>query len=321
MLHRTGRRPSPSETVSWERSLPVLAQDLQQAGLDRIEVLLEFHLPLTSKRADVVLAGRHPSTGQPSFVIVELKQWSAARRWEDNPELVQVDGMPGGPQLHPVAQVTGYCSYLRDFARALQDVHDPLAGVAYLQNATQEASVAELYDFPQTRDGRLFIGARRSEFLAFLRERLDPAVAGAPFADLLVSSAVAPSKQLLAVAADEVQRREQFVLLGEQKLAYDIVWHEVDRVRSGDHKCVVLITGGPGSGKSVIALSLLGELARRGRTVLHATGSRSFTQTLRRVAGSRAPRVQRMFKYFNQFMEADRNGLDVLILDEAHRIR
>ena len=81
------------------------------------------------------------------------------------------------------------------------------------------------------------------------------------------------------------------------------------------------MTGGPGSGKSVIALSLLGELARRGRTVLHATGSRSFTQTLRKVAGSRSPRTQRMFRYFNQFIAAERNGLEVLILDEAHRIR
>jgi len=71
----------------------------------------------------------------------------------------------------------------------------------------------------------------------------------------------------------------------------------------------------------VVALSLLGELARQGRSVLHATGSRSFTQTLRKVAGARAPRVQKMFKYFNQFMAAERNGLDVLILDEAHRIR
>ena len=97
--------------------------------------------------------------------------------------------------------------------------------------------------------------------------------------------------------------------------------HEVERARSADSKAIVIVTGGPGSGKSVIALSLLGELARRGRTVLHATGSRSFTQTLRKVAGARAPRVQRMFKYFNQFMDAERNGLDVLILDEAHRIR
>ena len=78
MLHHTGRRPSPSEIMSWERSLPVLAQDLIEAGLDNIEVLVEHHLPLTSKRADVVLAGRHPRTGEPSYVVVELKQWSRA---------------------------------------------------------------------------------------------------------------------------------------------------------------------------------------------------------------------------------------------------
>ena len=71
----------------------------------------------------------------------------------------------------------------------------------------------------------------------------------------------------------------------------------------------------------MIALSLLGELARRGRTVLHATGSRSFTQTLRKVAGKGSTRTQSLFKYFNSFTDADRNGLDVLILDEAHRIR
>ena len=124
-----------------------------------------------------------------------------------------------------------------------------------------------------------------------------------------------------AVAADEIRRREQFVLLDNQRVAYDLVLHAVDRAREADQKRVIVITGGPGSGKSVIALSLLGELARRGRTVLHATGSRSFTQTLRKVAGHRSPPTQRLFKYFNDFMAAERNGLDVLILDEAHRIR
>jgi hypothetical protein len=82
-----------------------------------------------------------------------------------------------------------------------------------------------------------------------------------------------------------------------------------------------VISGGPGSGKSVIALSLMGELAKQGRTVLHATGSQSFTKTLRKVAGKGSPRIQKMFRYFNSFMEADRNGLDVLIADEAHRLR
>jgi uncharacterized protein len=320
MVLQTGRRPSPAEVTSWERSLPVLAQDLMQAGLHNVEVLVEHHLPLTSKRADVVLAGRHPLTGNASYVIVELKQWSRAHAYNGDAELVVVDGMPHGPKLHPVAQVRGYCSYLTDFTRALQGITDAVAGVAYLHNAMNEVDVTELYDYPQDTMGQLFIGARRGEFVSFLRERLAP-VDGAPYADLLLSSAVAPSKQLLAVAAEEVQRREQFVLVAEQQLAYSLVLHETNRAHRSDRKSIVIVTGGPGTGKSVIALSLLAELARRGRSVLHATGSRSFTQTLRKVAGARSPRVQRMFKYFNQFIDAERNGLDVLIMDEAHRIR
>lgn len=216
MLHHTGRRPSPAEVASWERSLPVLAQDLIDAGLDNVEVLVEHHLPLTSKRADAVLAGRHPRTGEPSYVIVELKQWSRARAYDGDPELVLVDGMPHEPKLHPVAQVRGYCSYVTDFTKALHDIDDAVVGAAYLHNATIETDVAALYDYPQDDAGRLFIGARRSDFIEFLRERLDAETPGASYADLLLSSGIAPSKQLLAVAAEEVQRREQFVLLAEQ---------------------------------------------------------------------------------------------------------
>jgi DUF2075 family protein len=319
MLHRTGRRPSPAEQRSWRRSLPVLAQDLVQAGLGDVEMLIEHHLPLTSKRVDVILAGSHPMTGDPSYVVVELKQWSSARLFEREPTLVQVDGMHGGPKLHPVLQVRGYCEYLVDFTTALQSMNDPVVGVAYLHNATDDA-ISDLRAIQPDGFGRLFTAARRHDFVGFLTERLAPAP-GAAAADLLLSSAVAPSKQLLTHAAQEIRDREQFVLLAEQRLAYEHVLHAVQRSREQDTKTVVIVTGGPGSGKSVIALSLLGELARQGRTVLHATGSRSFTQTLRKVAGQGSRQTQSLFKYFNQFMDADRNGLDVLILDEAHRIR
>ena len=321
MRHHSGRHVSPSEFRSWERSLPILLTELADAGLGAVEVLLEYALPLTSKRADAVLAGVHPRTGQPSYVVVELKQWSRAHIWQGDPELVDVPGVPGGPRLHPVLQVRAYCDYMVDFVRALHDLDDPVAGAAYLHNAPDPAAVEDLYDCPPDVRGRLFTSARRSDFHAFLRQRLAADVSGATAADLLIGSAVAPSRQLLAVAADEVQRREQFVLLDEQRLALSLVLHEVERARRSNSKSVVVVTGGPGTGKSVIALSLLGELARRGRTVVHATGSRSFTMTLRVVAGARAPRVKQLFKYFNQFMDAEPNGLDVLVLDEAHRIR
>ncbi len=320
MSHRTGRRPSDSERRSWERSIPALRADLVAAGLNDVEMLIEYQLPLTSKRADVVLVGQHPATGGPSYLVVELKQWSHAERFEDSDSLVHIEQYGNRPVTHPALQVRDYCDYMLGFTAVLAEAPETIAGVAYLHNAT-DAGVADLFRLPGNDLGRVFTGQRRGEFREYLQSRFAPGKPGATYADQLEASRIAPSKQLLALAAEEVQRREMFVLLDEQRDAYNYVLHAVERARRSNTKTAVIVSGGPGSGKSVIALSLLGELSRQGRAVLHATGSRSFTQTLRKVAGKRAPRVQKMFTYFNSFIAAEANDLDALILDEAHRIR
>jgi uncharacterized protein len=99
-----------------------------------------------------------------------------------------------------------------------------------------------------------------------------------------------------------------------------VVLRAVERSRRGDRKQVVVVTGRPGSGKSVIAVCLLAELARRGVNVSHATASRSFTTTLRQVAGRRVRRVGAVFRYFLSFAGAEPNSLEVLVADEAHRL-
>lgn len=320
MLLTTGRHPSKGEVRSWSSSIPTLVADLQDAGLNNVEMLLEHQLPLTSKRVDVVLAGIHPKTGKDSYVLVELKQWHEAASYEGSSSLVRIAAYGDNPQLHPLEQVRGYREYLEDFLPGLEEDNAEIFSCAYLHNATR-FSVDDLFDYPQDSTNRLFTGDSKSDFFEYLRSRLDVEVPGTASADRLLAMRSAPSKQLLALAAEEIQKTQQFTLLAEQKLAYDLVMHEVEQAHRSDHKSVVIVTGGPGSGKSVIALSLLGELARQGRTVLHATGSKSFTTTLRKIAGKGSSRVQKMFMYFNSFMQTEPNSLDVLILDEAHRIR
>jgi uncharacterized protein len=319
LMYRGVGRPGESERRSWRSSLPALAADLSEAGLGAVEVLMEHRLPMTSKRADVVLAGVHPRTGEPSYVVVELKQWSHARRWETSDTLLDVDGARYRPVLHPSLQVDGYVDYLRDFVAVLSAAPESIVGVAYLHNASEDG-ITDLRTPGLETASRLFTGQRRGDFHEFLRSRLAPA-SGVRAADALLSSRIAPSRQLLSVAADEIQQREQFRLLDEQQVAYELVMNAVRAASRDDTKTVVVVAGGPGSGKSVIALSLLGALAREGRAVMHGTGSRSFTQTLRSVAGRGSPRTRNLFAYFNSFMTAERNGLDVLILDEAHRLR
>lgn len=320
MVMSLGRRPSPAEARSWNASVPTLMGDLIAGGLGNVEVLLEFKLPLTSKRADVVLAGLHPRTKVPSYVIIELKQWSSMQALEEDGALVHVPGYGESSVLDPLAQVVDYRNYLLDFIPKLSERPDCLSAVAYLHNAT-DSSISASPRGLMSPNARVFTGQRKSEFLDFLKGRLDPGENGADAADQLLGMAHGPARGLLALAAEEIRTREQFVLLDEQHVAYELVLREVAQARASNTKSVIVVTGGPGTGKSVIALSLLGELSRQGRQVLHATGSRSFTQTLRTVAGRGSTRVKGMFKYFNSFIDAEPNSLDVLILDEAHRIR
>ncbi len=309
------------EVRSWQNSLPAFLTDLVDAGLGHVEVLLEHKLPHSPKRVDVVLCGQDPRHGRPSYVLVELKQWSKAEPCGG--DLVKIERY-AQPVLHPVEQVRRYCQYLVDSTPALSEQQNSVHGLAYLHNA-RESGVWRISQYAVDDFGELYTLDSKSKLVDRLRALLDNNSAtrdGArQAADEFLGMRHAPSKPLLAVAAKEIQEREQFVLLDEQQVTYSLVTKAVEKARASRRQTVVIVLGGPGSGKSVIALSLLGELARQGRTVLHATGSSSFTSTMRKHAGRRNPRVQTMFKYFNNFIEAEQFGLDVLICDEAHRIR
>jgi uncharacterized protein len=95
----------------------------------------------------------------------------------------------------------------------------------------------------------------------------------------------------------------------------------ISLAHESDRKTVVIVTGGPGSGKSLVAAALLAELHRDEYRAIHATGSLAFTESLRRFPGRGSKELQNLFKFFRQFADAEKNKLDVLICDEAHRIR
>ena len=78
MRTQTGRTPSPGERLSWERSLPALVADLRTAGLGDVEVLLEFQLPLTSKRAR--RRPRRPAPGDRRGVVRHRGAQAVERR-------------------------------------------------------------------------------------------------------------------------------------------------------------------------------------------------------------------------------------------------
>ena len=319
MLFQMGNSPSPAERRSWENSLVEISELFIQCGLGDVNLLVEYQLPYSSKRIDVIALGSSPKNETPTVIAIELKQWSNASLIEGALDSLKIDSYGNTPILHPAVQVSRYCEYLSDFNRYVSHENTNLFGIAYLHNWMDTNNLA-LDLIQPTSHGMLFTGNQKNKLKEFLTARISPKFSDQVTDDFL-NSKIAPTKQLMQLAAEEVKNREQFRLLDEQQIAYSMVMKALRDAETSNTKTAVIITGGPGTGKSVIALSLLGELSRRGKTTLHATGSKAFRNSLRKIAGARSPQVQKLFSYFNSFMSAERNSLDVIICDEAHRIR
>ncbi|MGC4994187.1 DNA/RNA helicase domain-containing protein [Nocardia salmonicida] len=308
---------SGSEIRFWEKCLPILANDLLECGLGEVEMLINYRLPMASSRVDVILCGVHPTTGADNYVLVELNQWTAARTFGGSTDIVVAEG--DRAVLHPVQRVRGYCNYILDYLDIVFGRGEAVHGAAYLFDATAE-SVKDLFRLQSDDKGILFTKDQRTQFRNFLRGQLsgsrEPTVA-----DRFLDSTTIRRKGLIDLSASEVQAREQFVFLGNQRLAYDTVLDVVSAARIASEKEVVLITGGPGTGKSAISLALLGRLTRQGMTVRYATASQAITETMRRVPGKGLGRKIEIFSYFNKISQLEPNSIDVLLCDEAHRIR
>jgi len=309
----------PSEVTSWRNSLAAMANVLQLADLRDQGVLVELKLPLSSKRLDVLITGSNPDTKRDSGVIVELKQWTEVGR-SNITDCVTVD-YGGRPRdmLHPSRQVERYQRYLLDTHPAFAD--DPaiaLDACAYLHFAQHDPK-SPLYhaDFAALLGTNPSFSGDQSDALAtFLDRRLAGPDDGA-ILERVAATAFRPHKRLLDHVARVIRNEPVFTLLDEQQVAYNAIMDSVRGAGQNQQKVAFIVAGGPGTGKSVIAVNLVAELSALGIRTLHVTGSKAFTENLRKLVGNRA---SAMFKYFRDTANVD-EPLDVVILDEAHRIR
>lgn len=312
--------PSEGEVRSWRASLQATSLLFSSAGLFDHGVILEYQLPQTSRRLDCMVCGKD-EIGKDNAVILELKQWELCKDAEGENEVLTYVGGGNREVLHPSAQVNQYRIYLQDTHTAFYDGYDPIAlsSCAYLHNYPYSPHDV-LFDRKFTgllRESPLFT----KDDVTRLREYLVPRLKGGSGTDVLrrvEQSSYRPSKKLMQHVASVIEGKKEYVLLDDQLIVYDklLAW-----AKQGFHsrnKSVIIVKGGPGTGKSVIAMNMMAALSRLEFVTQYATGSKAFTETLRKVVGARGG-VQ--FRYFNTFGRAEPNSIDVLIADESHRIR
>jgi len=313
-------RPSPSEVRSWEESLSRLSLVLSSAKLTDHGVFLEYQLPQSSRRLDAMITGLDKDKKE-NAVIVELKQWQEC---EPSDAEAMVSTRLGGAvrdTLHPSVQARGYRDYLADMHTAFHEDNDPicLSACAYLHNYA--ASVADPIRAPKFHEditiSPLFDRTQSTELEEYLEMRLRRGQ-GLPILQRIEKSTLRPSKKLLDHVSAVVSGEPRFFLLDEQRVVFERALAEAKKGFSEARKRIILVIGGPGTGKSVLAANLLGRLSKAGLHTQYTTGSRAFTETLREILGRRAAA---QLTYTNNYIEAETNSVDVLICDEAHRIR
>jgi hypothetical protein len=313
-------RASASEFASWQNSLTALTSHLQYADLHDGGIALELQLPLTSARLDAILTG-HDAAGRERAVIVELKQWTSAQPAGIDDCVLTFLGGKLREVPHPSVQVANYRRYLGDMNSAFYDERGAvlLDACSWLHNldAASRARLRGPEFETAVAAAPLFTGHDAEPFRSFLRERL-AAGRGVPVLARVTGGRYAPSKKLLEHTARAIAGESAYTLLDDQIVAFQSVMTLARKgLRSKAERAVVVVKGGPGTGKSVLAVNLMGELLKEGKNVQHATGSKAFTENLRKVLGARS---RPLLQYFNSYGAADPGAVDVLVCDESHRI-
>ncbi len=311
--------PSPSEMNSWRNSLRAVSLVFYNARLEDQGVMLEYQLPMTSKRLDCLVCGKDTHK-KDNAIIIELKQWD---RCEDAPGKNEVVTWVGGRRelLHPSVQVHNYQRYLQDTHTAFYEEPNPVAlnACAYLHNYSFKPNDILLSEkFHEALCASPIFSADDVRKLSgYLTERLNGGY-GIDVLRRIEQSKYRPSKKLMDHVGKVIRGIPQYILLDEQQIVYDKVFSCAKEGFHDKQKTVIIIKGGPGTGKSVIAINLMADLSLQGYNAQYATGSKAFTETLRTQVKARGAA---QFKYFNSYGEAEYNSIDVLIADEAHRIR
>ncbi|GGR85635.1 ATPase AAA [Streptomyces rubiginosohelvolus] len=332
-----GADASESERSAWAESLVSLAIDLVAAGRGNVEMIVECAATLDEavcpgdpRLIDVVLVGRHPERHVPSVQLVELKRWSTVSRVElATADLLHVPGIEE-KKKHPALQLGANYEAFTSPQGPFQGTDFECGGFAYLHNATDE-SVRTLIDVdaPTGAYARVYTSDRREQLLSDLRMNFAEVGAASTAERMLQSMGLRNTPLLDAMiwsrGADTV-----FTLRGRQKEVADQVLETASRVLPDprhpalvpdERRVVFLVTGGAGTGKSAIGLQIKAELEAQGRTVKYASGSRAFNGALQEHVGYGDRQFRETFTYFSSFVTPPDPLLDVLICDEAHRLR
>lgn len=335
----SGLDVSDAEKRSWRNNAPKIRDLLEKSGVSDTYVTFEYMLPRSLKRIDCMIYG----TGRDSkenIVHIELKQWTnesvhntdiRANFDIDEDTNCGLQAMTGDEirtVAHPSQQVRGYNDYLTGFVEILSTEEISLIGMAYCYNYRRHPDsglIPVLYDrqFDKLqREYRTYSGDELDELADKIREVL---MRGKGFSifNKMMRSSIKPSKKLLDSVSGMLDGdvNSSFSLLEDQIVAKNVILDKIRELKKTGKKDIIIVHGGPGTGKTVIALNILASLAKLKYDVHYATKSASLINGIiyQLPRSHSAKKLISGLTEFN-YTKCGESELDVLLIDEAHRI-
>lgn len=322
-VRRTGRRVSKEEIRAWASSLGYMAKVLNDAVVpEDCGVAIEYSIPQTSKRVDFLLTGKRDD-GTPCVVVVELKQWDSAES-TDKDAVVRTRFSRGMAETsHPSYQAWSYAALLTGFNEAVHGGGIRIEPCVYLHNFPSHGRpLNDAFYAAHVARAPIFLGGDqgRAKLRAFIAEHVRRGDNG----DALYKiehGKIRPSRSLADALVGMLERADGFVLIDDQKLVYEQALRLAHKAQGG-RKHVLIIQGGPGTGKSVVAVNLLVALIDAGMTAKYVTKNAAPRAVFAaRLQGHpRKTEFSHLFVGSGAFTETSQDAFGALVVDEAHRL-
>lgn len=319
----THRKVAKAEIRSWRESLGYIARLLRDPEIaPDIGVAVEFILPQSSKRIDVILAG-HADDGSRRLVVVELKQWSSVGATDrDAIVLLRGEMRPDQARIHPSYQAWSYTAFLEGFNEAIYDGGLQLKPCAYLHNYAADGIIDSPQYQPYIERAPLFLKGDedRKKLREFIKQHIRHGRGRQVLFDL-ERGRMRPSKALADVVGKLLKGNSEFALIDDQKEVFEAAKAACRQASASGRPRVLIIEGGPGTGKSVIAVNLLAAL-REGLTVKYISKNAApravYSDKLIQTRDN--AHLVNLFGGSGSFTETVQDAFDVLVVDEAHRL-
>lgn len=318
----TGKRVGASEIRSWQGSLTYMAKVLRDEGLPSDAGLaIELHIPQSSKRIDFLLTGRDENQAKKA-VLIELKQWSKANA--TTKDAIVKTALGGGliETIHPSYQVWSYAALLEGFNEAVYDKSIEIRPCAYLHNYVSDGVIDSAHYEPHISKAPLFL--KGPEELSKLRTFLKKHISHGDNKEVLYELSegkIRPSKALAEALAGLMKGKPEFVLIDDQKAIFESALAAANEASDQASK-VMIIEGGPGTGKTVLAINLLvklTELKLMSKYVSKNAAPRKVYES-KLVGTIKRSHFSNLFSGSGAFIDTEPNTFDALIVDEAHRL-